>query len=124
MNVSINDSQALFQCSLSRQRSQSCPEFSHKFQQSSTSAFSDETLPSKSRIIFQKKAYHFNTSYKNTYYYKCADKSCKGRLKFKWQDMTWKESFTHTCSNDIEGDNSMAQLASLTEVEMCIKKYV
>lgn len=102
---------------LTRKRSNSCPEFGQI-------TSNDYSVPIKSRIMFENKAYHFNNSYKDNYYYKRADKSCRGRLKYNLLNRTWEKRFTHSCSIDGEREKSMEQLAKKTEVEAFIKENV
>ena len=69
-----------------RERKTSCPEFrvplSREMDQSAAETQQME-IPFKGKITYQNKVYHFNTLKNGTYYYKCADKNCKGRLNFK-----------------------------------------
>jgi hypothetical protein len=108
-----------------RKRSNSCPEFIYHDKPHNKITFSSEGRipPTKGRIALENKFYHFNRRYENNYYYKCADKSCKGRLTLNGTEMLYEISKPHTCSTN-NAERPLEQFASETELQLFIQENV
>jgi hypothetical protein len=111
----------LYFLNMTRKRSISCPVI--LISPSPLKTFIFET-----RVIHLGRLYHHNKTYNSdsgvVYYYRCANESCKGKLKISVVSNLFTVLKSHSCNRIDLNAQAMLQLVTKSEVEAYIKEKV